>query len=133
MVNPTPPIYQHIPNSTSQVTTTNENLPTSHSPNQYTTPSNTPPALPYNTVQPSAFQIPTLPPIPLSLNNTLPTQSLPQNPPPSSTHDPSLFNQNPFSSSLPPILSISQTTSSTTQSTSYNPYLSLYPTFQNFP
>ena len=68
------------------------------------------------------------------MKNTLPTQSLPQNPPPSSTHDPSLFNQNHFSSSsLPPIPSISQTTSSNTQSTSYNPYLSLYPTFQNFP
>ena len=123
VVNPTPSINQHIPTSTSQVTTINENLPTSHPPNQYTTPSNTPPAVPYNTVQPSAFQIPTIPPIPLSLNNTLPTQSLPQNPPPSSTHDPSLFNQNPFSSSLPPIPSISQTTSSTTQSTSYNPIL----------
>ena len=82
VINPTPPINQHIPTSTSQVTTINENLPTSHLPNQYTTPSNTPPAVSYNTVQPSALQIPTLPPIPLSLNNTLPTQSLPQNLPP---------------------------------------------------
>ena len=133
VVNPTPSINQHISTSTSQVTTVNENLPTSHSPNQYTTPSNRQPAVPYNTVQPSAFQIPTLPTTPFSLINTLPTQSLPQNLPPSSTHNPSLFNQNPFSSSsLPPIPPISQTTSSTTQSTSYNHYLSLYPTFQNF-
>ena len=80
ILNPTPPLNQHISTSTSQITTTNETLPTSHSPNHYTTPSNTPPAVPYNTVQPSAFQIPTLPPIPLSLNITLPTQSLTQNP-----------------------------------------------------
>ena len=91
--------------------------------------------LPFLTIQfrLQLSQFPHYPPIPLSLNNTLPTQSLPQNPPPSSTHDPSLFNQNPFSSSLPPISSISQTTSSTTQPTSYNPYISLHPTFQNFP
>ena len=59
VVNHTPPINQLIPTSTSQVTTINENLPTSHSPNQFTSPSNTPPAVPYNTVQPSALQIPT--------------------------------------------------------------------------
>ena len=133
VVNLIPLNIQHNPTSTSQLTLINENLPTSHSPNQYTTPSNTPPAVPPNPVPPSASSIPALPPNPLSLNNTLPTQSFPQNAPPSSTHDPSLFTQNPFSSSLPPISSISQTTSSTTQPTSYNPYISLYPTFQNFP
>ena len=118
ILNPTPSLYQHTSTSTSQITTTTELLPTSNSPNHYTTPSNTPPAVPYNTVQPSALQIPISPPIPLSLNNTLPSQSLTQNPPPSSTHDPSLLNQNPFSSSIPPIPTISQTISSTTQSTS---------------
>ena len=133
IVNLIPPNNQHIPTSNSQVTVINDNLPTSHSPNHYTTPSNTPPAVSHNPVPPSTFSIPTLPPIPLSLNNTLPTQPVPQNPPPSSTHDPSLFSPNPFSSSLPPISSISQTTTSTTQPTSYNPFISLYPTFQNFP
>ena len=134
ILNRTPSLNQHTSTSTSQITTTTELLPTSNSPNHYTTPSNTQPALPYNTVQPFALQIPVLPPIPLSLNNTLPSQSLTQNPPPSSTHDPSLLNQNPLSSSsIPPIPTISQTISSTTQSTLYNPYLSLYPTFQNFP
>ena len=132
ILNPTPSLNQHTSTSTSQITTTTEILPTSNSPNHYTTTSNTPPAVPYNTVQPSALQIPILPTIPLSLNNTLPSQSLTKNPPSSSTHDPSLLNQNPFSSSIPPIPTISQTILSTTQSTSYNPYLSLYPTFQNF-
>ena len=98
ILNPTSPVNQHIPISTTQIITTNETLPTSHSPNHYTTPSNNPPAVPYTTVQSSAFQIPTLPSIPLSLNNNIPTQSLTQNPPPSSTHDPSLFNPNSFSS-----------------------------------
>ena len=133
ILNPTPPINQPIPTSTTQINTTNETLPTSYSPNHYTTPSNTPPTAPCTTVQSSAFQIPTLPPIPLSLNNNLPTQSFIENPPPSSTHNPSLFNLTSFSSSIPPLPTNSQNLSSATQSTSHNPYLSLYPTFQNFP
>ena len=132
-VNPTSSLNQHLPPSTSQVTslpqhnpppnplpqstTITDNHPPSHSPSQYTAPSNTPPAVICNSVQPSTFQIPTLNPIPLSLHTTIPTQFLSQNPPSSSTQYPS----------------ISQTTSSTTQSTSYNHYVSLYPTFQNFP
>ena len=72
ILNPTPSLYQHTSTSTSQIITTTEILPTSNSPNHYTTPSNTTPAVPYNTVQPSALQIPVLPPIPLSLNNTFP-------------------------------------------------------------
>ena len=110
-------LNHHNPPSTSQITTINNNPPLSHSPNQYTTPSNTPPAVISNPVQHSTFQIPTLNPIPLPLNTTIPTQFLSQNPPSSSTQNHSNF----------------QTTSSTTQSTSYNPYISLYPTFQNFP
>ena len=55
---------------------------------------------------------PHYPPFPLSFNNTLPTQSFLPN---------------------PPISSISQTSSSTTQPTPYNPYVSLHPAFQNFP
>ena len=133
ILNHTPSLHQPTSTSTSQITTTTEILPTSNSPNHYTTLSNTPPAVPHNTVQPSALQIPILPPIPLSLNNTLPSQSITQNLPSSSTHDPSIPNQNPFSSSIPSIPTISQTIPSTTQSTSCNPYLSLYPTFQNFP
>ena len=133
VVSPTSSLNQHLTPSTSQVTslpqhnppsnplpqitTINDNHPPSHSPNQNTTLSNTSPAVICNSVQPSTFQIPTLNPIPLSLNTTIPTQFLSQNPPSSSTQHPS----------------ISQTTSSTTQSTSYNPYVSLYPTFQNFP
>ena len=131
VTNPTSSLTQHIspptsqdtslnhnnPPSTSQITTINNNPPLSHSPNQYTTPSNTPPAVISNPVQHSTFQIPTLNPIPLPLNTTTPTQFLSQNPPSSSTQNHSNF----------------QTTSSTTQSTSYNPYISLYPTFQNFP
>ena len=131
VTNPTSSLTQHIspptsqdtclnhnnPPSTSQITTINNNPPLSHSPNQYTTPSNTPLAVINNSVQHSTFHIPTLNPIPLSLNTTIPTQFLSQNPPSSSTHYHSNF----------------QTTSSTTQSTSYNPYISLYPTFQNFP
>ena len=110
-------LHQHNPPSISQITTTNDNHPPSHSPNQYTTPSNTPPAVICNPVQPSTFQIPTLNPIPLSLNTTIPPQILSQNPPSVSAQHSSL----------------SQITSSTTQPTSYTPYLSLYPTFQNFP
>ena len=110
-------LNQHNPPSISQVITTNNNPPPSHSPIQYTTPSNTPPALSCNPIQPPTFQIPTLNPIPLSLNTTIPNQFRSQNPPSSSTQHPS----------------ISHTTSSTTQSTSYNLYVSLYPTFQNFP
>ena len=131
MTNPTSSLTQHIspptsqdtslnhnnPPSTSQITTINNNPPLSHSPNQYTTPSNTPPAVINSPVQHSTFQIPTLNPFPFSLNTTIPTQFLSQNPPSSSTQNHSNF----------------QTTSSTTQSTSYNPYISLYPTFQNFP
>ena len=131
MTNPTSSLTQHIspptsqdtslnhnnPPSTSQITTVNNNPPLSPSPNQYTTPSNTPPAVISNPIQHSTFQIPTLNPIPLSLNTTIPTQFLSQNPPSSSTQNHSNF----------------QTTSSTTQSTSYTPYISLYPTFQNFP
>ena len=77
----------------------------------------TPSAVISNPVQHSTFQIPSLNPIPLSLNTTMPAQILSQNPPSSSTQNHSTL----------------QTTSSTTQSTSYNPYISLYPTFQNFP
>ena len=131
VTNPTSSLTQHIspptsqdtslnhnnPPSTSQITTINNNPPLSHSPNQYTTPSNTPPAVISNPVQHSTFQIPTLNPIPLPLNTTIPTQFLSQNPPSSSTQNHSNF----------------QTTASTTQYTSYNPYISLYPTFQNFP
>ena len=108
------------PPSTSQITTIH-NPPLSNSPNQYTTPSNTPPAIIANPIQHSTFQIPSLNPIPLSLNTTMPVQNFPQNPPSFS---------NPFSNQNHSTL---QTTSSTTQSTSYNPYISLYPTFQNFP
>ena len=131
VTNPTSSLTQHIspptsqnttlnhnnPPSTSQITTFNNNPPLSHSPNQNTTPSNTPPAVISNIIQHSTFQIPTLNPIPLSLNTTIPTQFLSQNPPSSSTQNHSNF----------------QTISSTTQSTTYNPYISLYPTFQNFP
>ena len=112
IINPISPNNQHNPASTSQVTLNNDNLSTSNSPNQYTTPSNTPPAVPPNSVSLSTSFIPTLPPIPLSFNNTLPTQSFLPN---------------------PPISSISQTSSSTTQPTPYNPYVSLHPAFQNFP
>ena len=112
IINPISPNNQHNPASISQVTLNNDNLSTSNSPNQYTTPSNTPPAVPPNSVSLSTSFIPTLPPIPLSFNNTLPTQSLPPN---------------------PPISSFSQTSSSTTQPTPYNPYVSLHPAFQNFP
>ena len=131
VTNPTSSSTQHIspptsqdtslnynnPPSTSQITTIHNNPPLSHSPNQYTTPSNTPPAVISNPVQHSTFQIPSLNPIPLSLNTTKLAQNFPQNPPSSSTQNHSTL----------------QTTSSTTQSTSYNPYISLYPTFQNFP
>ena len=131
VTNPTSSSTQHIspptsqdtslnhnnPPSTSQITTIHNNPPLSHSPNQYTTPSNTPPAVISNPVQHSTFQIPTLNPIPLPLNTTIPAQFLSQNPPSSSTQNHSNL----------------QTTSSTTQSTSYNPYISLYPTFQSFP
>ena len=131
MTNPISSLTQHIspptsqdtslnhnnPPSTSQITTINNNPPLSHSPNQYTTPSNTPPAVISNPVQHSTFQIPTLNPIPPPLNTTIPTRFLSQNPPSSYTQNHSNF----------------QTTSSTTQSTSYNPYICLYPTFQNFP
>ena len=131
MTNPTSSLTRHIspptsqdtslnhnnPPSTSQITTIHNNPPLSHSPNQYTTPSNTPPAVISNPVQHSTFQIPSLNPIPLSLNTTMPAQIFPQNPLSSSTQHHSTL----------------QTTSSTTQSTSYNPYISLYPTFQNFP
>ena len=126
VTNPTSSLTQHIspstsqdtflnhnnPPSTSQITTINNNPPLSHSPNQYTTPSNTPPAVISNPIQHSTFQIPTLNPIPLSLNTTIPTQFLSQNPPSSSTQNHSNF---------------------LTILTSYNPYISLYPTFQNFP
>ena len=112
IINPISLNNQHNPTSTSQVTLTNENLSSPNSPNQYNTPSNTPPAVPPNPVSLPTSSIPTLPPIPLSFNNTLHTQSFPPN---------------------PPISSISQTTSSTTQPTPYNPYVSLYPVFQNFP
>ena len=112
IINPISLNNQHNPTSISQVTLNNENLSPSNSPNQYNTPSNTPPAVPPNSVSLSTSFIPTLPPIPLSFNNTLPTQSFPPN---------------------PPISSISQTSSSTTQPTPYNPYVSLYPAFQNFP
>ena len=112
LINPISLNNQHNPTSTSQVTLNNENLSPSNSPNQYNTPSNTPPAVPPNSVSLSTSFIPTLPPIPLSFNNTLPTQYFPPN---------------------PPISSISQTSSSTTQPTPYNPYVSLHPAFQNFP
>ena len=110
-------LNHHNPPPTSQITTINNNPPLSHSPNPYTTPSNTPLAVISNPIQHSTFQIPTLNPIPLSLNTTIPTHFLSQNPPSSCTQNYSNF----------------QTTSSTTQSTSYNPYIFLYPTFQNFP
>ena len=61
ILNPTPSLNQHTATSTSQITTTTELLPTFNSPNHYTTPSNTPPAVPYNTVQSSAPQTPVLP------------------------------------------------------------------------
>ena len=48
LLNP-PQLNQSIPPSTSQITTADETLP-SHSPNQYTTPSNTPPAVSSNPV-----------------------------------------------------------------------------------
>ena len=123
MTNPTSSLTQHIspptsqdtslnhnnPHSTSQITTFNNNPPLSHSPNQYTTPSNTPPAVINNPIQHSTFHNPTLNTIPLSLNTTIPTQFLSQNPPSSSTQNHSNF----------------QTTSSTTQPTPYNPYIFL--------
>ena len=105
------------PPSTSQFTTIHNNPPLSQSPNQYTTPSNTPPAVISNPIQHSTFQIPSLNPIPLSFNTTMHAQNIPQNLPSFSTQNHSTL----------------QTTSSTTQPTSYNPYISLYPTFQNFP
>ena len=88
MTNPTSSLTRHIspptsqdtslnhnnPPSTSQITTIHNNPPLSHSPKQYTTPSNTPPAVISNPVQHSTFQIPSLNPIPLSLNTTMPAQ-----------------------------------------------------------
>ena len=88
VTNPTSSLIRHIspptsqdtslnhnnPPSTSQITTIHNNPPLSHSPNQYTTPSNTPPAVISNPVQHSTFQIPSLNPIPLSLNTTMPAQ-----------------------------------------------------------
>ena len=102
-----------------------------HSPHRYNTP---PPTLPITT-QPSLSQIhTTLPPIPLSFNNTITTQ-------PQSHYSQTYFppclsstNSNPPSSlpitqnplSLPPSIS-------NTPSTSYDPYASLHPGFHNYP
>ena len=81
IVNTNPTTNQNFPAFTSQTTTTTENLSTSHTPNQYTTPSNTPPVIPSNSVKLPVYQILTIPPIPFSLNNTLSTQPPTQNPP----------------------------------------------------
>ena len=86
-------LNHHNPPSTSQITTINNNPPLSHSPNQYTTPSNTSPAVISNPVQHSTFRIPTLNPIPPPLNTTIPTQFLSQNPPSSPTQNHSNFKQ----------------------------------------
>ena len=96
VTNPTSSSTQHIspptsqdtslnhnnPPSTSQITTIHNNPPLSHSPNQYTTPSNTPPAVISNPVLHSTFQIPSLNPIPLlnPPNSLPPTSTLSSNP-----------------------------------------------------
>ena len=108
-------------------------MSTSHTPNQYTTPSNPPPVIPSNNAQLPVYQIPTIPLSPLPLNNTLSYQPLTQNPPICFPQKPSLFNQNPPSSlPIPPNPFNSQPSTSNLQSTSYNPYVSLHPGFQNF-
>ena len=74
ILNTNPSSNQNFPPSTSQTTTITTNPSISSTPNQYTTPSNTPPVLPSNTAQLPVYQFPTIPPIPLSLINTLNTQ-----------------------------------------------------------
>ena len=122
IVKASPTTNQNFPPSTSQTTTTTENISTSHTPNQNTTPSNTPPVIPSNTVQLPVYQLPTIPPIPPSLNNTLSTQPLTQKSPIYFPQNPSLINQNASSSlPIPPNPSNSQTSISNFQSTLYNP------------
>ena len=132
--NTNPTKNQIFPTSTSQTTKTTANLSTSHIPNQITPPSNTLPVIPYNIVQLPVYQIPTIHPTPLSLDNTISTQPLTQNPPTYFHQNPSLINQNPPSSlGIPPNPSNSQPSTSNLQSTSYIPYVSLHPGFQTFP
>ena len=78
ILNTNPTTNPFFPPSTPQTTTTTANLSASHTPNQYSTPSNTPPVIPSISAQLPVYQIPTIPPIPLSLNNTLSTQALTQ-------------------------------------------------------
>ena len=87
-----------------------------------------------NNAQLPFYQIPTIPPIPLSLNNTLTIQPSSQTLPTCFPQNPSLFNQNPPSSVLISQNHFnSQPSTSNLPSTSYNPYVSLHPGFQNYP
>ena len=87
-----------------------------------------------NTAQLPVYQIPTIPPSPLSLNNTLTTQPSSQNTPTYFPQNPSLINQNPLSSvPISQNLFNSQHSTSNPPSTSYYPNVSLHPGFPNYP
>ena len=128
-----PSTNQNFYPSTSQTTTITNNLFASHTHNQDTTPSNTPPVLLSNIAQLPVYQIPAISSILLSLNNTT-TTTQPQNPPTNFSQNPSLINQNPPSSvPISQNLFNSQHSTSSPLSTSYNPHVSLHPGFQNYP
>ena len=125
-----PPPMRMKTSQTNIITTQPSTSPT---PNQSTTPSNTPPIIIANTTQPPVFQIPTIPPIPLSSNTTITTQS--------QSHNPQTFPTKSFTNNFSPSLfytiannlSTSQPPTSTLPPTAYNPYASLHPGFQNYP
>ena len=94
IVHTNPTTNQNVPPSTSQTTTTTANLSTSHTLNQYTTLSYTPPVIPSNNPQLPVYQIPTIPPIPLSLKKTFSTQPQTRNSPIYFPQNPSLIIQN---------------------------------------
>ena len=87
-----------------------------------------------NTTQPPVFQIPPVHPIPLSSNTTITTQPQSHSP---QTHFPpnrSIINHNPPSSiPITHNLFTSQPSTFNPTLTSYNPYASLHPGFQNYP
>ena len=86
------------------------------------------------TTQPPVFQIPTISPIPHSSKTSITTQPQSHNPQTYFPPNPSLINPNP-PSSLPMThnLFTSQPSTSNLPPTSYNPYASLLPGFQNYP
>ena len=87
-----------------------------------------------NTTQPPMFQYPTIPPIPISSNTTITTQPQSHTTQTSFPPNPSLINPNsPSSLPMPHNLFTSQPSTSNPPHTSFNPYASLHPGFQNYP